>query len=323
MRVPLLVDPRDARCAALVLCPRRRLGRCGAGQLPRPGVRVRRGGLPAEVAPEPGQGTGLLPVPHGLSRHDVERVDARQLVWKAELPVMPLEAVVSMDGTLVTLDADADSGTDHAVVVYDGRGHVVRSWKLDDLVACDDAAKLEQSKSSPHWTQGAKYYFIRDKLYIALAFGKTIEIASSKDGRIKYGVAMPAVDNNAEAEVWSTSLRFSPRRSRTSSRKRRSSRPPTSRGTPIFGLRSLPSRHGHAPPGSSGLLKKSRARPDRRRQDERRRRTTAAVTRTRATSRGCLAKTPPFGTGRPAALRRRFSAPHDRGRGRPPPGEPT
>ena len=135
------------------------------------------------------------------------KIDAK-LVWKAELPVMPLEAVVSMDGTLVTLDADADSGTDHAVVVYDGRGHVVRSWKLDDLVPRDDAAKLEQSKSSPHWTQGAKYYFIRDKLYIALAFGKTIEIAL-KDGRIKYGVAMPAVDNNAEAEVWRTSLRFS------------------------------------------------------------------------------------------------------------------
>jgi hypothetical protein len=134
------------------------------------------------------------------------KVDAK-LVWKAELATMPYEAVVTMDGLLVTLDQHGNVGFDHAVDVYDARGKLVRSLKLDELFAADDLDKIEHSVSSRWWRRGAKVHVIAGKLYITVASGKTVEVAL-KDGAPRKNATLPVADSNAITEVWKLNLRF-------------------------------------------------------------------------------------------------------------------
>jgi hypothetical protein len=134
-------------------------------------------------------------------------IDAK-LKWKAELVAMPYQALVSMDGTLVTLDEYGHLGFDHSVVVYGAQGKLVRSLKLDEIVPKSDILRFPESESSRWWTRGAQYHFVGRKLYVTPAVGKTFEI-SLEDGTPRYDVALPAVDHNALTQVWRNSLRSS------------------------------------------------------------------------------------------------------------------
>jgi hypothetical protein len=163
-------------------------------------------------------------------------VDAR-LVWKAPLvnPTGPYEAVLSMDGDLVTLNEHGRVGYDNAVVIYRRDGSLVKAYALDDLLPAraisgnENEAKVPLSTSSRWWTRNAQYYFLArpSRFYVALPWGSALEFLL-ENGKVSYAPVAEfpefaalrrkeATDTargmfhstNEEAEVWSTSLRFS------------------------------------------------------------------------------------------------------------------
>ena len=146
---------------------------------------------------------------------------APTLKWTAELinKEMPHEAVVSMDGRLVTLNEWANVGFQNAVVIYDLNGKLVKSYDLDSLLPKEDVNTVERSASSRYWNKGARYYFLREpaRLYILLSWQKAMEFWLG-DGKFRYGNVSDFPDLsglvkehsvNEEAEIWATSLRFS------------------------------------------------------------------------------------------------------------------
>ncbi len=152
------------------------------------------------------------------------KVDAT-LVWKAELVndvkpfTMPYEAIVSMDGYLVTLNDYARMGGKHAIVIYDPKGKLVKSYALDQLLPKEDAQLIPASMSGRWWNEKATYFFLEkpDRLYIVLALGKTMEFGL-EDGAFKYDQANAFPDlapllvkphANERTEIWRTNLRFS------------------------------------------------------------------------------------------------------------------
>src|SRR5262249_10991810 len=60
-----------------------------------------------------------------------------RLKWKRELANdrMPVEAIVSMDGWLVTFNDWGGMGMAHSIVLYDPRGRLVADWSGDQLFA--------------------------------------------------------------------------------------------------------------------------------------------------------------------------------------------
>jgi hypothetical protein len=144
-----------------------------------------------------------------------------RLKWQGQLANerMPVEALVSMDGWLVTLNEWGGTGKAHAIVVYDRRGRLAADWSGDQLFA-DPALKSivreRMSMSSIWWNEKAMYYFSRaNTLFIKVADGVVIRIDLS-GGAYRVGppsffrdYAAVAADAAALTEVWKTSLRFS------------------------------------------------------------------------------------------------------------------
>jgi len=144
-----------------------------------------------------------------------------KLRWKRELANdrMPVEAIVSMDGWLVTFNDWGAMGHAHAIVVYSPDGRLVADWSGDQLFADPSLAQIARQRmsvSSIWWNEKAKYYFARDKtLFIGLTGQLVVRIdlagASYRVGppaRFREYAAVSA-DANALTEVWKTSLRFS------------------------------------------------------------------------------------------------------------------
>jgi hypothetical protein len=144
-----------------------------------------------------------------------------RLRWKAALAneQMPVDAIVSADGWLVTLNNWGGAGGAHSVVVYDQRGRLVADWSGDQLFAhplLQQIARERRSVSSIWWNEKAKYYFTRvHTLFVSLGPDTVIRFDLA-DG--SYRVAGPstfpeftavAADTNALTEIWKTSLRFS------------------------------------------------------------------------------------------------------------------
>lgn len=149
------------------------------------------------------------------------KIEAK-LKWKSALvnDRMPYQAVVSMNGRLVTLNEYGALGYKNAVAVYAQTGALVKTYALDELIPSRDIGKIQASVSSRWWNKDAKYYFLENpaRLYVALPWGKVIEF-HLETGRHKYGpfaefgdlAKVLAKGNNAneETEIWATSLRFS------------------------------------------------------------------------------------------------------------------
>jgi hypothetical protein len=144
-----------------------------------------------------------------------------QLKWKRELANdrMPVEAIVSMDGWLVTFNDWGGMGKTHSIVVYDPGGRRVADWSGDQLfkdAALQKIARERMSVSSIWWNEKAKYYFTRaSALFISLADNVVIRIDLA-GGSYRVGVpatfrdyAIVSGDTNGVTEVWKTSLRFS------------------------------------------------------------------------------------------------------------------
>jgi len=151
----------------------------------------------------------------------VWRVDAK-LKWKAPLAndLMPYQAVVSMQGSVVTFNDYGAVGYKNAVVIYSPTGSLVARYRLNDFIPKGDIGKIETSESSRWWTKGARYYFLESprRLYVVLSWGKVVEF-NLDTGRHKYGSPAEFGDleklvakgnySNEETEIWTTSLRFS------------------------------------------------------------------------------------------------------------------
>ena len=143
------------------------------------------------------------------------------LKWKAELANehMPVEAIVSQDGWLVTLNEWYGAGQAHSLVVYDPRGRLVADWSGDRLFADPALRKIARdrmSMSSVWWNQHATYYFTRQRvLFVSVSADAVIRVDLAA-GSYRVGLAsafldyaVAAADANALTEIWKTSLRFS------------------------------------------------------------------------------------------------------------------
>lgn len=144
-----------------------------------------------------------------------------ELVWQAKLnnELMPFQALISMDGELVTLNEHGRVGYENTVAVYDRKGQLLKSFHLDELITDEDEGQFSRSASSRWWNNNAKYYFMKNpaRLYILLEWGKVWEF-SLTDGRFRVGkltqfadlaVVLKAPYVNEEAAIWETNLRFS------------------------------------------------------------------------------------------------------------------
>jgi len=143
------------------------------------------------------------------------------LKWKAELvnEHMPVDAIVSQDGWLVTMNEWYGSGRAHSLVVYDPRGRLVADWSGDRLFADPAVQKIareQTSMSSVWWNQHASYYFTQQRmLFVSLSADAVLRVDLAA-GSYRVGTASAlrdytaaAADGNALTEIWKTSLRFS------------------------------------------------------------------------------------------------------------------
>ena len=130
------------------------------------------------------------------------------------------EAVVSMQGHLVTLDDYDELGADYAVVLFSSLGDRLAEYSLSELLTAEEISHSERSDCGIHWRHGARYFFLLDlvpRLYLALPGGEILEF-DLQSGRMNRGEIStfpdlrPVMERsfpNEEAEVWPTSLRFS------------------------------------------------------------------------------------------------------------------
>lgn len=150
---------------------------------------------------------------------DAELLWRRDLVNDFEPYRMPYQALVTMDGRLVTLNEYGNVGFANAVAIYDADGELVRAFALDSLIPEADMDRFEHSESSRWWNEGARYYVTRDhpRLFVVLSWGAAMEFGL-EDGSYAYGAAddfpdlstlLAASFADEEAAVWATSLRFS------------------------------------------------------------------------------------------------------------------
>jgi hypothetical protein len=102
------------------------------------------------------------------------KIDAK-LKWKVPRAndLMPYQAVVSMNGRLVTLNEYGTLGYKDAVAIYSQTGALVKTYQLDELIPASDSGKIETSMSSRWWNKDAKYYFLDNpgRLYVVLPWG--------------------------------------------------------------------------------------------------------------------------------------------------------
>jgi hypothetical protein len=144
-----------------------------------------------------------------------------ELVWKAKLnnARMPVQALVSMDGELVTLNEHGKAGFENAVVIYDRKGQLLKSFHLDELITNEDEGRFSISTSSRWWNDKARYYFLKNpsRLYILLKWGKVWEFSLTDDGFrtgeltqfADLALVSKAPHADEEAEIWEINLRFS------------------------------------------------------------------------------------------------------------------
>jgi hypothetical protein len=146
-----------------------------------------------------------------------------RLEWSAPLvnEEMPMSALVSPEGQIVTLDEYTRPGYQNAVVIYDRQGKPTKSFHLDELIPPEERHHIVPSSGFRLWREGARYFFLTKpaRFYIVLPWDKVMEF-SLADGKFKTGhvmdflpvasLASSSSDTaNEESLIWSTNLRFS------------------------------------------------------------------------------------------------------------------
>lgn len=188
------------------------------------GFHARGFGYVAELFPPRSRhNPGARPVAHF---YQVEHPGIRwtveaQRLWTAQLAneVMPQAALVSMAGHVVTLDDHHEAGGDHALVVYDTGGRLVRSFRLRDLLDDADLSQIPPSDCGWLWREDARFFFTGSsdaRLYVLLASRRVLEVTLAT-GELKRGVEadFPSLVEileqafpNEETAVWALNLRF-------------------------------------------------------------------------------------------------------------------
>lgn len=98
----------------------------------------------------------------------LEKLDGKSYVeyWRRSLDnkVAPVDVLVSEhEGRFVTFDNWSAMGHgDNAVVVYDGRGEVVRKLALTDFLSKATFENLPSSVSSIHWRKNVQLWMLED-----------------------------------------------------------------------------------------------------------------------------------------------------------------
>jgi hypothetical protein len=84
-----------------------------------------------------------------------------RLISEAQLPnpIAPVEALLSNAGLLITFDNWHNVGYGKAVVIYNARGSVVRSYELEQLFAAEKVSQVPASESS-RWWRCAPIHFV-------------------------------------------------------------------------------------------------------------------------------------------------------------------
>jgi hypothetical protein len=108
-----------------------------------------------------------------------------KVVWSGVLVnrIAPVAMLVTNDGGLVTFDNHAGAGYEHAIVVYDATGKVLRSHHLDSFLS-NDLAERDRSVSSRWWRTSAIYGLAKDILYIRIP-GGLVEVTLA-DGKVTF-----------------------------------------------------------------------------------------------------------------------------------------
>jgi hypothetical protein len=147
-------------------------------------------------------------------------VQARRL-WTTQLAneVMPQAALVSMTGHVVTLDDYDGGGAEHALVVYDRGGRLVRSFALRDLLGDENLSQIPVSDCGWLWREEARFFFTsasEARLYVLLASRRVLEVTLAT-GELKRGLEadFPSIAEildqdfpNEETAIWALNLRF-------------------------------------------------------------------------------------------------------------------
>jgi hypothetical protein len=184
------------------------------------GFHARGFGYVAEVfPPKSRQNAGSRPLAYF---YEVGYPGAEWRVWTAELanPQMPQAALVSMAGDFVTLDDHYQAGGEHALVIYDRGGRLIRSFSLKQLLDTADLAQVPLSDCGLLWRDGTTFYFTGTpdaKLFVVLPWGRVLELtlatAELRRGVLADFATLREVTAgrfpNEHVESWSLSLRFS------------------------------------------------------------------------------------------------------------------
>ena len=77
-------------------------------------------------------------------------------------PVAPVEALLSNAGSLITFDNWHNIGYGKAVVIYDARARIVRSYELEQLYAREQIDRIPTSTSS-RWWRCTPHHFVEPR----------------------------------------------------------------------------------------------------------------------------------------------------------------
>jgi hypothetical protein len=101
-------------------------------------------------------------------------------------PVAPVDAFVSNDGRLVTVDNWHNLGYGDVLAVYGADGKLVRSYALEDLFPKAEIEAFPLSVSSRHWHKGPAYLNKDQRtLYLMVSDGRDL-VLGVESGRFAY-----------------------------------------------------------------------------------------------------------------------------------------
>lgn len=113
-----------------------------------------------------------------------------ELIWKGDLvnKVSPVSAYLTIDGYFITFNEWHKVGYENSVVLYNNKGKLIKSYRLEDLLPEAKIKLVPRTVSSRWWNEDAQYYIDRlnHYLYVSLRGSDFLQI-NYKTGAAKYG----------------------------------------------------------------------------------------------------------------------------------------